>query len=229
MLAGLRLPQARDPTAQLPLRQEREQRRAKLQDLLEHVPLERLAKAVPGLRDVLPKPAAAAVEQGALAQNGSEPFECRTTAESIADAAEELAKAHYQALEALDGFAVSAALTACELRRKTADARLAVTGSSETSAKPRVLDAEAVTKGEAESRLLLNTCCNFCWLFVIFAACIYSVKRPQKLPMCARLPRTAEECDALQRRAEEARHLEETISKRCPQSQVSAMQRLYSN
>ena len=142
------------------------------------MPLARLVVAVPGLSKVLQKVPTQELqtEAGAL--------ECRTTAESIADAAEELAKAHYQAPEALDGFAVSAALTSCELRRKVADARLAVTGSTESLAKPRILDAEAVTKGEAE-------------------------------------------CDVLQRRAEEARDLEETIEKRCPPGLSYALQKLY--
>ena len=166
-----------------PLCQEREARRAKLQDLLKQVPLPCLVNSVPRLKGLLQTCQA---EEEASKAEPCEPLECRITSESIADAAEELAKAHFQALEALDGFAVSAALTACELRRKTAEARLAVTGSeAPNSAKPRILDAEAVTKGEAE-------------------------------------------CDLLQRRAGEARDLEETISKRCPQKLASAIQKLYS-
>ncbi|CAE7472161.1 Abcb10, partial [Symbiodinium necroappetens] len=166
---------------------EQETRRAKLQDLLRQVPLARLAASAPGLRCLLQSqlaelalPASDTVEK---ASESLERFECRITSESIADAAEELAKADYQAPEALDGFAISAALTACELRQKTAEARLAVTGSSDSAKTP--LDAEAATKGEAE------------W-------------------------------DVLQRRAREARDLEETISKRCPHRLSKAIQRLYS-
>ena len=151
------------------------------------MPLARLAASAPGLRCLLQSqlaelalPASDAVEK---ASESLERFECRITSESIADAAEELAKADYQAPEALDGFAISAALTACELRQKTAEARLAVTGSSDSAKTP--LDAEAATKGEAE-------------------------------------------CDVLQRRAREARDLEETISKRCPHRLSKAIQRLYS-
>ena len=151
------------------------------------MPLARLAASAPGLRCLLQSqlaelalPASDTVEK---ASESLERFECRITSESIADAAEELAKADYQAPEALDGFAISAALTACELRQKTAEARLAVTGSSDSAKTP--LDAEAATKGEAE-------------------------------------------CDVLQRRAREARDLEETISKRCPHRLSKAIQRLYS-
>ncbi|CAE8743157.1 unnamed protein product [Polarella glacialis] len=84
------------------------------------------------------------------------------TAEDVADAAEELAKADCCAEDAWEGFAVAAALTACELERASANAAAAVTASlapategiAHNKAPEETLD-EVTTTQSAETQQML--------------------------------------------------------------------------
>eukprot|EP00931_Biecheleriopsis_adriatica_P006578 TRINITY_DN107966_c0_g1_i1.p1 TRINITY_DN107966_c0_g1~~TRINITY_DN107966_c0_g1_i1.p1 ORF type:complete len:918 (+),score=213.05 TRINITY_DN107966_c0_g1_i1:33-2786(+) len=111
---------------------ERQQRRKKFQDLLAQLPLDQLCRAVPGLQAILaskPLPPVGASRNKDSAdskETQSITLEFPITAESVADATEELVKADPDSADALEGFAVSAALTACELQRSAAAAAVAV-------------------------------------------------------------------------------------------------------
>ncbi|CAE8618568.1 unnamed protein product, partial [Polarella glacialis] len=94
--------------------QERRQRQAKLRDLLAQLPLDRLCDVVPGLRSLLSSGlvgAETAAKEASSEAAGAEVSSFALTAEDVADAAEELAKADCCAEDAWEGFAVAAALT----------------------------------------------------------------------------------------------------------------------
>ncbi|CAJ1334172.1 unnamed protein product [Effrenium voratum] len=94
---------------------EREKRRKKLLDLLAQLPLRRLQRLVP-LPELEEKLKEEGEKKDEQIEEVEEPLKFPITAESVADAAEDLAKAESSAPAARLGFAVAGALSACELQ-----------------------------------------------------------------------------------------------------------------
>ncbi|CAK9009226.1 unnamed protein product [Durusdinium trenchii] len=119
------------------VRKEQEKRRSKLEDLLQQIPVSRLAQQVPPLRPFL--------TSGGLPVNDREAEEAakeavvvaakfQITANSVSEAAEDLAKAQPGAALAAEGLACAAALAALELK-----------SAPEEALQQRVAEAEEFT------------------------------------------------------------------------------------